>query len=218
MPGMHDIIDQPASRDLRHGMRDVLREAAGVGAVLEEAPASAADQRQAASQGPAAGPGLHQSELFSTREPEKLKLPGEKQRASIQFVIPGTPVAKGRPKFARRGNFVTTYTPERTASYENLVKVKAEEAMQGRQMIEGAVKVTIWLWVTPPASWSQKKQRAALAHEILPTSKPDADNVTKGIFDAMNEIVFRDDKQVVDLSVRKRYAETPMATVEVRAL
>ena len=56
----------------------------------------------------------------------------------IQFVVPGQPVAKGRAKAARRGNFITMYTPEKTASYENLVKVKAEEAMRGQRMIEDA--------------------------------------------------------------------------------
>ena len=138
--------------------------------------------------------------------------------ATVAFVIPGAPVGKGRPKFARRGNFVTTYTPEKTASYENLVKVKAEEAMNGRAVIEGAVSVDIALYVTPPASWSQKKQRAALAGEIFPTSKPDVDNVVKGIFDACNDIVWRDDKQACDVRVVKRYAQTARAIVEVRAL
>lgn len=137
---------------------------------------------------------------------------------AITFIIPGTPVGKGRPKFARRGNFVTTYTPEKTASYENLVKVKAEEVMQGRPVIDGAVFVSICLYVTPPASWSQKKQRAALAGEVFPTSKPDIDNVLKGIMDACNEIVWKDDKQAVDVVMRKRYATTARATVEVRAL
>lgn len=138
--------------------------------------------------------------------------------SAIRFTIPGTPVGKGRPKFARRENFVSTYTPEKTASYENLVKVKAEEAMQGREVIEGAVLVTIGLYLTPPASWSQKKQRAALVGEVYPTVKPDVDNVIKGIFDAMNEIVWKDDKQAVDLVLRKRYDTTARATVEVRAL
>lgn len=142
----------------------------------------------------------------------------EQQSAAIAFVIPGVPVAKGRPKFARRGAFVTTYTPEKTASYENLVKVKAEEAMSGRQILEGAVAVVIWLYVTPPASWSQKKQREALAGSIFPTSKPDVDNVVKGIFDACNDIVWRDDKQACDVIVKKRYAETARATVQVREL
>ena len=136
----------------------------------------------------------------------------------IVFTIPGTPVGKGRPRFARRGNFVTTFTPEKTASYENLVKVKAEEAMVGHELIAGAVAVTILLFITPPASWSNKKMLQALNHEILPTTKPDVDNVIKGIFDAMNEIVWNDDKQVVDVTIRKRYANTARATVEVRPI
>lgn len=137
---------------------------------------------------------------------------------SISFVVPGAPVGKGRPKFARRGNFVTAYTPEKTASYENLVKVKAELAMNGQPMIEGPVEVSIHLFVTPPASWSQKKQREALEGRIFPTSKPDIDNVLKGIMDACNEIVFKDDKQAVDVRVSKRYGQTASASVEVVAL
>lgn len=136
----------------------------------------------------------------------------------IQFVVPGTPVGKGRPKFARRGNFVSTYTPEKTASYENLVKVTAQAAMRGIPPFEGAVAVGIHLFVTPPASWSQKKQREALSGGIYPTSKPDLDNCLKGIMDACNEIVFKDDKQVVDVVVSKRYCTSARAVVQVISL
>jgi Holliday junction resolvase RusA-like endonuclease len=134
---------------------------------------------------------------------------------TINFTVPGAAVGKGRPKFARRGNFTVAYTPEKTASFENLVKLKAQEAMQGQPPIEGAVSVLIELNVTPPASWSQKKQRAALAHEVLPTSKPDVDNCLKAIMDACNEIVWKDDKQAVDVMVRKRYAATACSIVAI---
>jgi Holliday junction resolvase RusA-like endonuclease len=137
---------------------------------------------------------------------------------TVDFVIPGQPVGKGRPKFARRGNFVTTYTPEKTASYENLVKVAAQTAMKGANPLAVAVSAVIVLRVMPPASWPQKKRTAALAGEIRPTSKPDIDNVIKGIFDAMNDIVFLDDKQVVDLYVRKEYATRAEAIVRVQGL
>ena len=132
----------------------------------------------------------------------------------VSFVVPGAPVGKGRPRFSRQG----AYTPEKTAIYENLVKVKAEQAMDGRTMIEGAVEVSVRLIVTPPASWSQKKQREALEGRIFPTSKPDIDNVLKGIMDACNEIVFKDDKQAVDVRVVKRYGQVARAAVEVRPL
>lgn len=138
---------------------------------------------------------------------------------NISFIVPGAPVGKGRPRFAKRGNFVQAYTPEKTASYENLVKMAAAKAMAGRQIIIGAVCVGIHLFVTPPASWSQKKQREAISGSgIFPTSKPDVDNVIKGIFDAMNEIVWKDDKQVVDVVVSKRYCTTARAVVEVMPL
>ncbi|MFV5212710.1 RusA family crossover junction endodeoxyribonuclease [Azonexus caeni] len=136
----------------------------------------------------------------------------------VQFVVPGTPVGKGRPKFARRGNFVSTYTPEKTASYENLVKVAAQSAMNGANPFKIAVSSTITIRLVPPASWSNKKRMAAICGDLRPTSKPDIDNVVKGIFDAMNNIVFLDDKQVVELTVRKEYAERAEAEVEVRAL
>lgn len=136
----------------------------------------------------------------------------------VEFVIPGPPVGKGRPKFARRGKFVTVYTPDKTASYENLVKMSAAEAMNGQELIDGPVQVSVWLWVTPPASWSLKKRRDALGHLIFPTTKPDIDNVIKGIFDAMNEIVWKDDKQVIDLAVFKRYSDSARASVTVRTL
>ncbi|MEN6629840.1 MAG: RusA family crossover junction endodeoxyribonuclease [Sulfuricella sp.] len=142
----------------------------------------------------------------------------EKESATVAFVIPGVAVGKGRPKFARRGNFVTAYTPERTASYENLVKLAAHRAMNGRQPFTEAVGCTIAIEVEPAPSWSNKKRIAALSGDLRPTGKPDLDNVAKGVLDAMNDIVFKDDKQVVILSVSKRYSEQSQATVEVITL
>lgn len=134
---------------------------------------------------------------------------------AVSFTVPGVPVGKGRPKFARRGNFVTTYTPEKTASYENLVKLAAAEAMEGRAMITGHVELNLWLHVTAPASWSKKKTAAALIGEVRPTTKPDIDNVLKAICDAMNEIVWKDDSQVVSCTVHKHYDEIAGARVVV---
>ena len=135
----------------------------------------------------------------------------------IIITIPGTPVGKGRPKFARRGKFVTTYTPEKTANYENLVKFAAAQAMGDRAPLDCAVSVELLLFVTPPASWSNKKQLAAMSGEVRPTSKPDIDNVLKGIADACNGVVWGDDKQIVECLVRKSYAAKAEAVLKVRA-
>jgi Holliday junction resolvase RusA-like endonuclease len=135
--------------------------------------------------------------------------------STVIFTIPGTPVGKGRPKFARRGKFVSTYTPEKTANYENLVKLYAGKAMGSTEPYQCALSAMIQLFVVPPASWSNKKREQALKHELHPTSKPDIDNVIKGIFDAMNEIVFVDDKQIVQLYVEKIYSTIAQAKVKI---
>lgn len=136
----------------------------------------------------------------------------------ISFTIPGQPVAKGRPKFARRGNFVTAYTPAKTQSYENLVRMAAAEAMAGANPSARPIALSLSLWLQIPASWSQTKRKKAAFGAVLPTKKPDADNILKGIKDGCNGIVWRDDAQVVRITLEKRYSEQPRATVSVSEL
>lgn len=124
----------------------------------------------------------------------------------ISFTIPGKPVGKGRPRFARRGNFVQTYTPEKTASYEKLVKMLAMQEMGDNKPTLDPVYVNILVFICPPVSWSKKKRIQAYNDALLPCVKPDTDNVIKLILDAMNGIVYNDDKQVTSLNISKRYA------------
>jgi Holliday junction resolvase RusA-like endonuclease len=131
------------------------------------------------------------------------------------FTIPGQPVAKGRPKFARRGAHVVAYTPEKTASYENLVKLAASTAMRGIEPTARPIALQVTLNLQVPASWSNKRRAAAVAGTICATKKPDADNVLKGIKDGCNGIVWKDDAQVVDIRLQKRYSDAPCAIVHV---
>jgi Holliday junction resolvase RusA-like endonuclease len=136
----------------------------------------------------------------------------------VRFTVPGAPQGKGRPKVVKIAGFTRMATPAKTVAYEGLVAHAAQAAMAGRPMLDGPVSCAIAIDAPVPASWSQKKQRAALAGEVLPTTKPDADHVVKALFDGLNGVLWRDDVQVVDLLVRKRYAATPCVRVEVQAL
>lgn len=135
--------------------------------------------------------------------------------SAITFTVPGAPQGKGRPKVVKIGGFTRMATPAKTVAYEGLVAHAAQAAMAGRPMLDGPVSCAIAIDAPVPASWSQKKQRAALAGEVMPTTKPDADNVVKAIFDGCNGVLWRDDVLVVDLRVRKRYAATPAVRVQV---
>lgn len=133
----------------------------------------------------------------------------------ISFTVPGAPQGKGRPKVVKIGGFTRMATPTKTVAYEGLVAHAAQAAMAGRPILDCAVACNVFIDAPVPASWSQKKQRMALAGDVMPTTKPDADNVVKAIFDGLNGVLWRDDVLVVDLRVRKRYADTPCVRVEV---
>lgn len=137
---------------------------------------------------------------------------------TITFTVPGAPIGKGRPRATSINGMARLYTPKKTANYEGLVAHAAHEAMAGRTPMEDAATVTMNICCPIPASWSQKKQRMAALGEIRPTTKPDIDNVVKGVFDGMNGVVWRDDVVVAELIVRKFYSLAPCVQVVVRPL
>jgi len=134
---------------------------------------------------------------------------------AVYFEVPGQPQGKGRPRVGQVGGHARMFTPAKTIAYEGFVALQAQLAMAGRDLIEGPVLVRMLIACTVPGSWSLKKQRAALADQVFPTTKPDTDNVIKAVFDACNGVVWRDDVQAVDLELRKRYRETPGVWIEV---
>ena len=133
----------------------------------------------------------------------------------VSFTVPGQPVAKQRPKFARMGSFVKTYTPKETVNYESLVRLAASQAMGNIEPMEGPIVLLVEIALTIPTSQSRKKQALMAQGSILPTKKPDGDNVLKAIKDACNGVVWRDDSQVVDGRYTKRYSLTPGVRVTV---
>lgn len=133
----------------------------------------------------------------------------------LNFEVIGTPMGKGRPKFVRRGAFVSAYTPKKTVDYESQIKAAARAAMAGAKPLEGAVVLYVNAITVPPASWSKDKRQKALDQKIHPTVKPDIDNVAKAVLDAGNGILWLDDKQVASLIAHKRYGEVSRIAVQV---
>jgi Holliday junction resolvase RusA-like endonuclease len=121
-------------------------------------------------------------------------------------------MGKGRPKFVRRGNYVGTYTPERTANYETLVKWYYTQASKGCTLT-GQIKADITAYCPIPKSTSLKQHQAMLDGKIRPTKKPDWDNIGKIICDALNGIAYKDDSAIVCGTVDKFYSENPRVEV-----
>lgn len=153
-----------------------------------------------------------------TKHDQKALIDPARFTPTVAFTVPGKPTGKGRPRAVARGKFVRMYTPEKTVNYESIVALAASEAMAGRAPIEGPVEVIMHMVLPIPKSWSKRKQQDALDGRLIPTTKPDKDNVIKAVFDAMNDIVWRDDVQVADLTSRKRYGAVPCVQVIVGTL
>ena len=134
----------------------------------------------------------------------------------VTYMVEGNPVGKGRPKFARRGNFVSAYTPTKTRDYESVIKEAAQKAMGSNELLETPVTVAIYITVPIPKSYSKKRTEACLKDIERPIKKPDIDNIAKCFLDAMNDIVYKDDTQVLTLHVTKVYGTVGMVEVMVR--
>jgi Holliday junction resolvase RusA-like endonuclease len=134
----------------------------------------------------------------------------------MTYMVEGNPIGKGRPKFARRGNFVSTYTPTKTRDYETVIKEAAKKAMGSNELLETPVTVAIYITVPIPQSYSKKRTEACLKDIERPIKKPDIDNIAKCFLDAMNDIVYKDDTQVLTLHVTKVYGTVGMVEVMVK--
>lgn len=132
----------------------------------------------------------------------------------ISFTVYGEPTAQGRPKFARIGNGVRAYDPAKSRDYKQSVRAAALE-VKPDVLLEGALSLVVMAYRTVPKSFSKKKAAQAIAQEIQPTTRPDLDNIIKGIKDALKGVIWRDDSQVVNISAAKWYSDTPRVEVSV---
>lgn len=133
----------------------------------------------------------------------------------MKFTVLGIPVAKGRPKFAKSGNFVRSYTPQDTVNYENLVRLSYQQSCDDLRVLQGEVSMKIDAFFPIPKSTSKKKHQLMSIGAIQHTKKPDADNVAKAICDALNKIAYADDSQIVSLEVNKYYSDVPRAEITI---
>jgi Holliday junction resolvase RusA-like endonuclease len=124
----------------------------------------------------------------------------------VTFKVDANPVGKQRARYAKRGNFVQTYTPDKTRNYESLIKEAAIEAMGSSEPLETPVTLYLYIRAPIPKSLPKKRIEACLNGLEKPIKKPDASNVLKSVEDAMNGVVYKDDSQIVNIHVSKVYS------------
>ena len=133
----------------------------------------------------------------------------------VTFRVAGAPVPWARPRRSKSGFF---FTVEHVRKYQEVLSYHASRAMEGRTPLIGPLAVTVTATIRIPTSWSQKKQGRAAMGLVAATKRPDADNYLKAALDACNEVVWRDDSQVVEMTCVKRYGLKPELAIDVRRI
>jgi len=135
----------------------------------------------------------------------------------LSFSMAGEPRGKGRPRTTVRGGYAQIYTDPVTKKYEASVAKIAKTKMIGMKPLEGPLSVSLRFRLSVPVSYSKRLRTAILAGETAYLGSSDVDNYAKAILDAMNGIIFLDDKQVVRLFATKEAAEMPGVDVRVES-
>ena len=112
-----------------------------------------------------------------------------------------------------------TYTPQNTVQYEHLVRYFYHmQCGTAKFAPEIPLDVRIVAYFPIPKSASKKRQAMMRVNRLRPTKKPDCDNIAKAVLDALNDIAYHDDSQVVDHQLRKFYSDNPRVTVKIIAI
>lgn len=130
----------------------------------------------------------------------------------MTFELPIVPTAQQRARHTRTGRAYKSSAQE--ANERTLEALLAP--YRPEKPLCGPVRLAFTAFMPIPASASKRRREAMQAGKIGHTVKPDVDNLSKQLLDAMTRLRFwEDDRQVVTLEARKRYDECPRWGVEV---
>lgn len=140
----------------------------------------------------------------------------------FEIHIEGDPTPKARPRFCRRGSFVTTYKKRGEQAIEDEFRFKAREQLkkQGLHLPapkDVAISISFECVFAIPKSYTKKKRAELLGREH--TNKPDLDNLLKFYLDGLNGIAYTDDSQIARYSDScKIWGEEPRTRIIIDIL
>lgn len=134
----------------------------------------------------------------------------------IRFTIPGNPRGKQRPRLCKFNGKNYVYTPKETVNYEDLVKSSYLAKYNSCFKKDVPLEVLILAAFSIPKKIKKGLKSLMAAGVLLPTKKPDCDNIIKIILDGLNGVAYHDDSQICRVSLKKIYSEKPGIAVLIR--
>ena len=131
----------------------------------------------------------------------------------FQFEIHGDPIPQKQTQFIRSTGIA--YDPSKKHRTQIQWQTRPHAP---KEPLQGPVSVDLWFYFSVPKSTSGIKRRQMLNHVIHHIKKPDGDNCAYLVTNALKGIFYRDDSQIIDLTIHKRYAEVPKTVVRIIAI
>jgi len=126
----------------------------------------------------------------------------------LNFKANGDPVAQPRVKACIRGKHASVYDPGTANEWKDLVKRSIANAWDGNKF-KGAVILGVVFSMRRPKSHFRKNGELAPSAPRFHTTKPDFDNLSKAVADAITDCaVWMDDCYVVHAVIAKKYAHS----------
>ena len=137
----------------------------------------------------------------------------------IKLEIIGKPIAKKRPKFARRGRHVCTYSDQKTD--EGRFLLQCMDVFHDKAPMEGALEVNMIFVFERPKSHFGTGRNEGVLKKTAPkfhTKKPDIDNLEKFAADCLNKLAWKDDSQIIISKTMKLYGQVAKTKIEIKQI
>lgn len=130
----------------------------------------------------------------------------------IEFFVPDTPRPAGSKTAGFRKDGTVFYRPasKHAGTWRASVRLFAVQAMKALddfQMFEGPIILSTEFLLARPKSHYTSKGLLKASAPMYPCKDPDTTKLVRGVEDALNGLVWKDDNQVVDQHNKKRYTE-----------
>ncbi len=119
----------------------------------------------------------------------------------MRIIFDIDPCPASRPRVTRW----STYYPKKYTQFKkDMIALTSELDITPS---ESLLSVHIGFYIGMPKSWSKKKKESK--HGQYCDNNADVDNYLKAILDSLNEVVYVDDRQIVEVYAKKIYSDKP---------
>jgi Holliday junction resolvase RusA-like endonuclease len=135
----------------------------------------------------------------------------------VCLTIPTSPIAKARHRSRIVSNRIMTYDIQQSEKIKTKIDIAKQMKDKGiKPLPDAPISIRVINFTPMPKSWSKKRIEASEGKPCI--TRPDIDNYVKFYFDAMNGVVYSDDRLITSLFAHKAYSKNPRVEITLSTI